>query len=239
MIKFVELISAYCLISLMALTAGTAWSKEAANGRCYDAVTTYSYTAGADEAPTTARALALFGAKYKAVVQIADRLTEVGLLRANDNREKAVFCLVADAMASRVVKQSNDTVSHTYTATINSTLCLTDYVKAEIRNDSLERKEEHFSFKEEMEPAVSPVVSPALELSRAYRYISHGQWRMAIIYMDHLETKYPNWGVLHLAMASAYQGIHENAKALSALSSACYLGVQEACMKINALDPPD
>jgi hypothetical protein len=62
---------------------------------------------------------------------------------------------------------------------------------------------------------------------------------MAIIYMDHLETKYPHWGGLQLAKAKAYLGMHETEKALSTLKSACYLGKQEACLMINLLDPPD
>jgi hypothetical protein len=97
----------------------------------------------------------------------------------------------------------------------------------------------HFSLQEEMEPVVSSTIAPARELSRAYRYIRKHHWRMAIIYLDHLEKKYPHWGTLFLAKAMAYLGMHETDRAISALSSACYLGDQEACLKINELDPSD
>jgi len=118
----------------MMLNDRVAWSKVAANERQLEAVTTYSYTAGADESTDTARALALFGAKYKAVTQIADQLADAGLLEADANRRMAIFCLVADAMMPRVLEQSIDTASHTYTAKITSTLDLADFVKAELRN---------------------------------------------------------------------------------------------------------
>jgi hypothetical protein len=75
-----------------------------------------------------------------------------------------------------------------------------------------------------------PTIAPARELSRAYRYIRKHHWRMAIIYLDHLEKKYPHWGTLFLAKAMAYLGMHETDRAISALSSACYLGDQEACL---------
>lgn len=239
MIKFKGPIAVCCLVGLIVLTAGVAWTKMTTDKRRLEVVTTCSYTAGAGEAPDTASALALFGAKFKAVVQVADQLADAGLFKMDANRKMAIFCLVADAMTLRVLEQSIENVSHTHTVKINSTLYLADFVKAEIRNDTLDKEEMHFSLKEEMEPAVPSTVAPAFELSRAYRYISHGHWRMAIIYMDHLEAKYPNWGALHLAKATAYQGMHEKEHALSALSSACYLGVQEACITLNALDPPD
>lgn len=202
-------------------------------------VTASSYAAGPNESAEIAHALALFSATYKAADQGADHLVDAGFFNGDANRKTAVLCLVADAMTPQVLEQSMDVASRSRTVKIKSTLALDDYVKAEIRNATLDQEETHLSLKEEMEPAISPVLAPALELSRAYRYIGRGHWRMAIIYMDHLERKYPHWGALHLAKATAYFGMHEDERALSALRSACYLGVREACLKINALDPPD
>ena len=226
------------VVSLL-LHAGAAWSKVDATDRPTDAVTGFSYTAGPDESPETARALARYGAKQKAVVTTAGRLIDAGLLNKDADRQMAVFCLVADTMPFILLEESIDVDSRTYTVKIKSTLSLRDYVKAEIRNEALEKEEMHFSLKEEMEPEVSASIAPAFELSRAYRYISNRHWRMAIIYIDHIETKYPRWGALHLAKARAYLGMHELERAISLLKSACYLGIQDACLKINALDPPD
>jgi hypothetical protein len=202
-------------------------------------VTEFSYTAGAGDTPSTARALALFGAKYEAVVRCADQLIEKGLLKADASRKKAIFCLVADAMQPQLLAQSVDESSRTYTVELRSVCTLADYVKAEIRNKALDEKEMRFSLKEEMEPAISPASAPALELSRAYRYIGHERWRMAIIYLAHLEAKYPHWGPLYLAKATAFRGIHERERAVSAMASACHLGVQEACSQIDLVDPKE
>jgi hypothetical protein len=202
-------------------------------------ITDFSYHAGPDDSRETARALALYGAKRKAVLTLASHLADRGLLKDYGDKKMEVFCLVIDEVHSSILAQSYSEKSRTYKIKIESRLSLTDFVKAEIRDVALEKEEAHFSWQEEMEPAVSPTIAPALELSRAYRYIRKQHWRMAIIYLDHLQKKYPHWGALFLAKAMAYLEMNESERAISALSSACYLGDQEACLKINALDPPD
>jgi hypothetical protein len=200
-------------------------------------VTAFSYHAGPGDSRQTARALALFGAKYKAVLLSADHLAGRGLLKDYADRQMEIFCLVADKLQYSVLDDSFSEKDRTAITTIKSSISLDDFVRAEIRNAEFEKKEANFSLQEEMEPAVSPTIAPAQELSRAYRYIRNHHWRMAIIYLDHLEKKYPHWGSLFLAKATAYLGMHETDRAVSALSSACYLGNQEACLKLNQLDP--
>ncbi len=229
----------YLSALLWFLCAGRTWCGVDTRNLTMVSVTGFSYAAGPHENPETALALALFGAKYKAVAKSSDRLVDAGLLNEEPEQKRAIFCLVVDAMSFHLLEKSVDAARRTYTVKINSALTLADYVMAEIRNKTLQKEEMHLSLKEEMEPAVSAAIEPARELSRAYRYISNRHWRMAIIYMDYLETKYPHWGALHLAKATAYLGTNESERALSALTSACYLGVQEACLKMNALDPPD
>jgi len=224
---------------LLLLKGGTAWPVVEVTDKPIETQTAFAYTAGAKETLETAKALALFGAKFKAVAQRTGPLFNADLMKSDDNRKMAICCLVVDGLQWHLLDQSFDSESRTYSVKIRSALSMADFVKAEIRNELLDEKEMHFSLKEEMEPVLSPVISPALELSRAYRYISHGHWRMAIIYMDRLETKYPHWGALKLAKAIAYLKMNEEDRAISALSSACHLGVQEACLKINALDPSD
>lgn len=235
-----SLVSTVCQAWLFVLIAiGPACARIDTNGQAITTITEFSYATGPDESRETARALALFGAKQKAVSIGAERLVAEGLLAEHINHRKEILCLVNDAAPYSLLESSFDKGSHTFTIKIRADLSLADFVKAEIRNEDLDRQERHFSLKEEMEPTVSSAINPALELSRAYRYIHNGRWRMAIIYMDHLETKYPHWGGLQLAKATAFMGMHETEKALSTLRSACYLGTQEACLKINLLDPPD
>jgi hypothetical protein len=150
-----------------------------------------------------------------------------------------VFCHVVDRLQYSLLDDSFSEKDRIASIKIKSSVSLTDFVRAEIRNTEFEKEETNFSLQEEMEPVVLPTIAPALELSRAYRYIRKHHWRMAIIYLDHLEKKYPHWGTLFLATSMAYLGMHETERAISALSSACYLGDKEACLKLNQLDPPD
>lgn len=202
-------------------------------------VTSFSYHAGPRDPRQTARALALYGAKYKFVLLSADHLAGRGLLKDYGDRQMEIFCLVADELQYSMLDESFSEKDRIAVTKIKSSVSLNDFVRAEIRNAAFEKEEISFSLQEEMEPVVSPTIAPALELSRAYRYIRRHHWRMAIIYLDHLEKKYPHWGALFLTKAMAYLGMHETERAISALSSACYLGDQEACQKINGLDPSD
>ena len=225
--------------ALLCLNLDLAFSGAWTSDRWAEIVTTYTYTSGPNDTPEIAHALALFGAKYEAVVRCADQLGRSGLLQADVYRKNALFCLVADALPFNIVEQRFDMFSNRYTVKISSTPSLADFVKADIRNGSLDDKEMHYSWKEEMEPTLSPAIAPSFELSRAYRYLSNGRWRMAIIYMNQLEKKYAHWGELYMAKACAYLRMHEKGNARGALESACSSGVRDACQTIRALEAPD
>ncbi len=203
------------------------------------AVTSFSYHAGPGDSRQTARALALYGAKYESVLLSADHLAGRGLLKNYADRQMEIFCLVVDKLQYSMLDDSFSEKDRIALTKIKSSVSLDDFVRAEIRNAEFEKAEANFTLQEEMEPVVPPAIAPALELSRAYRYIRRHHWRMAIIYLDHLEKKYPHWGALFTAKSTAYLGMHETERAISALSSACYLGDQEACLKLNELDPSD
>jgi hypothetical protein len=143
-------------------------------------VTAFSYHAGPGDSRQTARALALFGAKYKAVLLSADHLAGRGLLKDYADRQMEIFCLVADKLQYSVLDDSFSEKDRTAITTIKSSVSLDDFVRAEIRNAEFEKKEANFSLQEEMEPAVSPTIAPAQELSRAYRYIRNiiGEWQL-------------------------------------------------------------
>lgn len=229
-----------CLVALMlGLPPTSALAGEGSGDRPMAIVTACSYTAGLEETSETAQALALFCAKQKAVALSADRLADADLLRIDADRRMEIFCLVADAIQPELLERSFDGKSRTCKVKIKSVLSLTDFVKAEIRNDELEKKEAHFSLKEELEPGGTPTITPALALSRVYRYLRNRHWRMAIIYLDHLEEKYSRWGELYMAKAAAYLELHEQKRAMLALASACELGMRDACLKRQALDSPE
>jgi hypothetical protein len=202
-------------------------------------VTTFSYHMGPGSTREKARALTLFGAQHKAVFRSAERLTGGRLLIEYGDKRREIFCLAADELQFKVIDESFSEKTNTCTITIQVAVSLSDFVKAEIRNAALENEEMQFSLQEEMEPVVPQAIDPAKELSRAYRYVRKGQWRMAIIYLNHLERKYPHWGALFHAKAMAFMGMHETGRAIEALSLACELGNQEACKRIGTIDQLD
>jgi hypothetical protein len=202
-------------------------------------VTSYSYRSGPGDTRETSRALALFGAQHEAILQSAETLAGGGLLIEYGEKQREIFCLAADELQFRVVDESFSEKNDTYTITIKAAVSLGDFVKAEIRNAALEKEEMQFSLQEEMEPVVPQAIDPAKDLSRAYRYVRKHHWRMAIIYLDHLEKKYPHWGALFYAKAMGFKGMHETERAIASLSLACDLGNQDACIEIEAADPSD
>jgi hypothetical protein len=224
---------------LVPLHSGVSRSETGSDLQEMQAVTAFSYHTGPGDSRETARALTLFGAQHKAVLRSAERLTGGGLLIEYGDKRSEIFCLVADELQFRVIDESFVEKTNTYTITIKATVSLSDFVRAEIRNAALEKEEAQFSFQEEMEPVVPQAIDPAKELSRAYRYVRKGHSRMAIIYLDHLEKKYPHWGALFHAKAMGFKGMHETERAVEALSLACELGNQEACGEIDAADRRD
>ena len=220
-------------VSMVHVHPGASWAASGAEAGEMRTITQSAYRAGPHDTPETARALALYGAKHKAVVRSAEDLARRGMLKNYGDQQPEIFCLVADEVNYRMVAESFSEKSGTATIEIESEIALTDFVHAEIRNAALEQQEMQFSLQEEMEPVISPAMEPGQELSRAYRYISRNHWRMAIIYLDHLETKYPHWDALFMAKAMGFSGMHEAARAMAALAAACSLGNQEACLKID------
>ena len=86
-----------------------------------------------------------------------------------------------------------------------------------------------------MEPAIGKDLKPGHELAHAYRLMRKAQWRPAIIYLDNLELKYPNWGDIHLAKSLAYYAMNELEAMKETLEKACRLGTEEACYDLKKI----
>ncbi len=100
-------------------------------------ITDFSYHADSGDSLETARALTLFGAKYKAVLWSAEHLAGRELLQDYGDKQREVFCLVADELQSRIIDESFSKKNSTYTIKIKIAVSLRDFVRAEIRNPAL------------------------------------------------------------------------------------------------------
>ena len=196
--------------------------------------TQYSYRLCSGDTPEIVRALALYGAKYKAALWLSKQLAGQGLLKDYADRHREIFCLVADELQYDLVDESFSQDGGTYSVNIESRVSLADFVRAEMNDAVLEKKEFSFSLQEEMEPVLSTVLEPGRELSRAYRYIRNQHWRKAIIYIDRLEKRYPCWSDLFFAKGLAFEGEHEMQQAMRAFSKSCERGNPQACKKVKS-----
>ncbi len=197
-------------------------------------ITEFNYRLGDEDSKEKSRALALFGAKLKAVNLAAKYLTHKGLLEHYENKQNEIFCLATNEIKVSIIDENFKKEINSYYVKINSEVTSVDFIKAQIKNLEFEKKESRFSYNEEMEQPVLAVIAPAEELSRAYRYIGNKQWRISIIYLNHLERKYPTWGDVFLAKAIAFYGMDAMVEMTKALKTACSLDNQEACNELQS-----
>ena len=192
-------------------------------------ITDYTYRMGDKDSKEKARALALFGAKFKAVNLAAKYLTHKGLLQHYGKKQNEIFCLTTNEIKVSIIDEKFYQDKYSFYFKIESGVNSIDFIKAQIKDTELEKIESDFSYSEEMEQPVSKVINPGEELSRAYRYIRREHWRISVIYLDHLEKKYPHWGDIFLAKAIAFYSMDETDEMVNALKTACALNSQEAC----------
>ena len=222
----------FCLGLALVFMLPTAWRSQAdAAADDRTSVTRFVYRARGADSPEIEQALALYGAKQAAVMQAAEQLSQMGLLPDFGAQQTAIYCLVAHEMNFVTLEDETIDAGHARKVSIRSQLSLADFVRAEVLNIRLDREERQFDLKTEMEPTVGTTIQPALELSRAYRYLGHEDWRKTIIYIDLLQQKYPNWGALYTAKGMAFRGMHETALAEQAFDDARRLGEPAAGAK--------
>lgn len=209
------------------------------NDETLEIVTAYTYQIAPGDSQKKYEALGLFGAKYKAVVLAAKYLSHKGLLENYGKRQKEIFCLAVNELKSAVVEKKLIDNGSSFYIKIKTEVDSLDFIRAEIKDLELEKDEKNFSLQDKMEQHISKSIDPAQELSRAFRYIRKMQWRIAIIDLEHLERKYPNWSEIYLAKAIAFYAIHEIQSMMDALKTSCALGNREACEDIEGLIQSD
>jgi hypothetical protein len=195
-------------------------------------MTDFTYRMGNKDSKEQSRILGLFGAKLKAVNLSAKYLTHKGVLDHYEKKQREVFCLTTNEIKVSIIDEKYYQDTNLYYVQIKSEVTSIDFIKAQIKDSELDKSESSFSYSEEMEQPVSKMINPGEALSRAYRYIRKEQWRISIIYLDHLEKKYPHWGEIFLAKAIAFFGMDDIDKMVDALKTACSLNNQEACNEL-------
>ena len=190
-----------------------------------------SYRMEAGASIDLAKKLALFTAKRKAVDLAGRYLSRKSLIEVYELNRDEIYSLAAREIEAEILEEKRQTVgkTSTYRVRIRARVQPSDFVKAEMEDTKQEKKEAKESFSEEMEQPVSAEIDPGKDISKVYRLLREKKWRIAMIYMDHLEKKYPNWAEIQMAKALVYYILHEPAFMKKALSEACRLGNNTAC----------
>lgn len=175
--------------------------------------------------------LARFNAKKTAVELAGKYFKRKKLVEPYEHKKDEIYSILADEINEDIIKEtwtSTGDISK-YFVRIRVKITPVDFIRAEILNLEYEKKEAKITLRKKMEPAIGKKIEPGHDLAHAYRLLRKAQWRIAVIYLDRLEMKYPNLGEIHLAKSFAYYAMHEIEAVKTSLENACRLGTEEAC----------
>ena len=178
-----------------------------------------------------AKKIALFAAKRKAVDLAGRYLSRKGLIEVYELNRDEIYSLAAREIEAEILEEKCPEVGKTskYRVRIRARVQAADFVKAEMADTRQEKKEAKESFREEMEQHISAEIDPGRDIAKAYRLLREKKWRIAMIYLNHLEKKYPNWDSIYMAKAITHYILHKPVFMKKALNEARRLGDQMAC----------
>ncbi|MFH2218187.1 MAG: hypothetical protein ABII68_00830 [Pseudomonadota bacterium] len=198
-----------------------------------------SYILTKGDSKEKARAVSLFKAKRNALESAIQGAWSNDPVKIWGARKDEILSLAAREIQVRKItekwKPSGENVE--CVIQIDSTVRASDFIAAEILNQKLLKENIDDSFREEMEQDILTEIDPGKEIAKAYRFIRRRYHRMAVIYLDHLEKKYPNWDDIYMAKAIANAALDESFMVKEDLEKACRLGNKKACEDLKGLQP--
>ena len=183
-----------------------------------------------------AEQIALYEGKRNAVDLAARYLARQNFIETYDRDRGEIFSLAARKIKAKILEKKkkpgkNGTVLF---IRIRATVQSSDFVAAEILDEKLEKEDEEKSFLQEMEPSLSNIIDPGKDIAEAYRLVYNQKWRMALIYLDKLEEKYPGWSEIFMVKALGYYASDDTADFIASLKKACRLGNNHACQELKS-----
>jgi hypothetical protein len=178
-----------------------------------------------------AKEMAVYIARRKAVELAGRYLSDKRLIETYAQKKDEIYSLATNEIDAQILAQHRSTNENTgtYTVRIRARVRPSDFVKASLEDARQDRKEAKAPFQVEMEQPVSAEIDPGRDISHAYRLLREREWRLVMIYLNHLEKKYPNWAEVYMAKARVYYIYHKPAAMKTALGEACRLGNETAC----------
>jgi len=199
-----------------------------------------SYTSRDGDSKVLAQALAVFAAKRSAVQSAAKYFSQEELIELFGKKRPEVINMTADNLTSTTLQENCPMTEDQPICSVRLKLVIrpSDFIEAQIENLQLEKKVSAQSYREEMEPVISNDLHPGHDIAEAYRLIRMQSLRTALIYLDRLQRKYPNWPDIYEVEALAFYLQHEPIKMEAALQKACELGSQSGCSDLKMFAPP-
>ncbi|MGD9174552.1 MAG: hypothetical protein PVF29_10345 [Desulfobacterales bacterium] len=221
----------FIMAVLLILFSINSVASTAEENNIFETETEGNYRMAADSTSDLAKRVALFNAKRKAVDLAGRYLSRKGLIKSYELNKDEIYSLTAREIQTEILEEEHETVgkTSTYRIRIRCKIQALDFVKAEMEDTKQEKKEAKEPYQEEMEQPISAEIDPGRDIAKAYRLLREKKWRITIIYLDHLEKKYPNWDSIYMAKAITHYILHEPVFMKNALNKACRLGNNTAC----------
>ena len=227
----------FILAALLILFSMNSFASKAEENNIIEIETDGRYQMAAESSAELAKRLAFFSAKRKAVDLAGRYLSSKDLIKPYESKRDEIYSLAAREIRAEVLEEGRQTIGKisTYRVRVRSWIQPSDFVKAEIEDFKQEKKEAEESYQEEMEQKISAEIDPGKDIAKAYRLLREKKWRIAMIYLNHLEKKYPNWDSIYMAKAITHYILHETVFMKKALNNACRLGNNTACDDLKKL----
>jgi hypothetical protein len=229
-------VCAMILVALLLISYHPLWAQSLEEDSL-EVVAEGKFQAQAGTAKKLARQIALFEAKKRAVESAGRYLAGKHLVLSYEQKKEEIYSLVATKIHSKVIDENLETSGNTfnYTIRIRTIIHSSDYIEADILDKQMEIKESREPLKEELEPAITAKIEPGVDISQAYRLLRKERLRPAMIYLDRLEEKYPNWAAIYMAKAMGFYLLHEPSNMKQELIRACKAGNASACDDLKSL----
>jgi hypothetical protein len=175
--------------------------------------------------------IALFNAKIKAVELAGRYLSHDFLVEIYELDKDEIYSLATREIQSEILMEKWEQIEEQsiYRLRIRARIKSSDFIKAEMKDKASAKKEAKPSYHEELGQPVSDEVDLGKDIAKAYRLLRKKQWRMASIYLNHLDKKYPNWDRIFMAKAITHYFFHDLVSMKKVLSKACSIGNPVAC----------
>ncbi len=198
-----------------------------------------SYTSRHGDTKVLAQALAVFAAKRSAVQAAARYFSQKELIELFGKKRPEIINLTADNLPYTTLLENCPMTEDQPNCSVRLKLVIrpSDFIEAQIENLQLEKRVSAQSYREEMEPVISSELLPGHDIAEAYRLIRMQSLRTAVIYLDRLQQKYPNWADIFEIKALAFYLQHEPKKMEAALQKACELGSPSGCSDMKMFTP--